>query len=229
MAKRQQTDGFERVLADHQNSSHYFEEADGSHRLWSELSAEGKLAYLAGDAALYDVPFERFQTAVRDVLGDVGPAVREEAALRLALRNEKQLHAVALLLPPDERLEGTPLPERVQEALAEAEARLGPSQAEERPPAEASLLQQLAASLRERKVRLADYVIYDTSEAVRDNLEAFGDEFERLARTPEQRQLAAAFQQFVGEFTGTGPKDAYRQMLAEAASAAPERDKDIER
>ena len=64
---------------------------------------------------------------------------------------------------------------------------------------------------------------------VRDNLEAFGDEFERLARTPEQRQLAAAFQQFVGEFTGTGPKDAYRQMLAEAASATPKRDKDIER
>jgi hypothetical protein len=224
MAKRQQPDGFDLLLADHQNSSHYFEEADGSHRLWSELSAEGKLAYLAGDAALYNVPFERFRAAVRDVLGEVGPAIREDAALRLALRSEKELHAVARLLPPDERLEGTPLPERVEEALAEA--RPGPSRMEERPVAERSLLQQLASLLRERKVRLADYVIYDTSEAVLGGLEAFGDEFERLARTPEQQQLAAAFQQFVGEFTGTGSRDAYQKMLAEAAAPEKSKDKD---
>jgi hypothetical protein len=216
MAKRQQPDGFDLLLADHQNSSHYFVEADGSHRLWSELSAEGKLAYLAGDAALYDVPFERFRAAVREVLGEA-TAIREEAALRLALRSEKELHSVARLLPPDERLEGTPLPERVQDALAESE---------ERPAAEAALVQQLAASLRERKVRLADYVIYDTSEAVLDGLEAFGDEFERLARTPEQRQLAAAFQQFMGGFTGTGSRDAYQKMLAEAAAPEKSKDKD---
>lgn len=200
MAKKQQQDGFDLLRADRQNSSRYFEEADGSHRLWSELSAEGKLAYLAGDAALYDVPFERFRAAVREVLGEKVPAVREEAALRLALRSEKELHAVGRLLPPDERLEGTPLPERVQEALA--------------------------ASLRERKVRLADYMIYDTSEAVLERLEAFGDEFERLAKTVEQKDLAAAFQQFVCEFTGAAARDAYRQMLAEAASVAPKRDKD---
>ena len=123
MAKRRQPDGFDLLLADHQNISHNFEEADESHHLWSELSAEGKLAYLAGDAALYDVPFERFRAAA---------------------------------------------------------PRPGPSRAEERPAAEASLVQQLAASMRERKVRLADYVIYDTSEAVLSSLDAFGDEFERL-------------------------------------------------
>lgn len=215
MAKRQQPDGFDLLLADHQNSSHYFEEVDGSHRLWNELSAEGKLAYLAGDAAFYDVPFERFRAAVSEILGEEAPAIREEAALRLALRSEKELYAVGRLLPPDERLEGTPLPERVQEALAQVEARP-------------------AASLRERKVRLADYVIYDTSEAVLSNLKAVGDEFKRLARTPEQRQLAATFQQFVGEFTGTEPKDAYRQMLAERAAVAgleqsKDKDKGIER
>ena len=46
-----------------------------------------------------------------------------------------------------------------------------------------------------------------------------------------QQQLASAFQQSVEEFTGTRPKNGYRQMLAEAASAAPKRgkDKDIER
>jgi hypothetical protein len=204
MAKNQKRDGFDTLLADHKASSHYFEEADGSGlRLWSELSAEGKLSYIASDAALYDVPFERFAAAVRNVLGEVSPAAREEAALRLALRNEQELHAVAQLLPPDERLEGTPLPERVQDALADAAARPGPNRAEERPGADTSLLQQLAASL-----------------------EAFGDEFERRAKTVEQKELAVAFQQFAGEFTGAGA-DAYRRMLADAASvAAPERDKD---
>jgi hypothetical protein len=221
MAKRRQPDGFDLLLADHQNSSHNFEEADESHHLWSELSAQGKLAYLAGDAALYDVRFERFRAAVREVLGEEVPAVREEAALRLALRSEKELYAVGRLQPPDERLEGTPLPERVQEALVDAAARSEPS----RPADEVSLM-QMAASMRERKVRLADYVIYDTSEAVLSSLEAFGDEFERLARTPEQRQLAATFQQFVGEFTGTGSRGTYRQMLAEAAASGPEKSKD---
>lgn len=133
MAKQREPAGFERMLADHRHSSHYFEEVDGSQHLWSELSAEGKLAYLAGDAVRCGVSFERFRAAVRDVLDKVPLAAREEAALRLALRNERELHAVAELLPPDERLEGTPLPERVQDALADAAARPGSSRAEERP------------------------------------------------------------------------------------------------
>lgn len=253
MAKQRRPDGFDALLADHKASSHYFEETDGSHRLWSELSAEGKLAYIARDAAFADVPFERFAEAVRDVLGELPSAAREEAALRLALRSEQELHAIARLLPPDERLEGMPLPERVQEALAE-----------ERPAAEASLVDRLVGSLREckgmlervqgewegqseppweeiqraavvldeavgrqqRQAGLTDYQIYDSHLAVIEKLEAFGDAFERLARTAEQKQMAAAFQEFVGDFTGTREKDAYRQMVAEAAAAGPVKGKD---
>lgn len=263
MAKQLRPDGFDAMLADHKASSHYFEETDGSHRRWSELSAEGKLAYIARDAAFSDVPFERFAAAVRNVLGGLPGAAREEAALRLVLRSEQELHAVAELLPPDERLEGTPLPERVQDALAEA--RPGPSRAEERPAAEASLVDRLVGSLRECKgmlervqgeweglseppweeiqraavvldeavgrqqqqAGLTDYQIYDSHLAVIEKPEAFGDAFERLARTAEQKQMAAAFQEFVGDFTGTRGKDAYRQMLAEAASpAGPVKGKD---
>jgi hypothetical protein len=118
MAKKQTPDGFDTLLADHKKSTHHFEEADGTHRLWKELSAEGKLAYIARDAALYDVPFDRFAQAVRDVLGGQPAAVREEAALRLALSNERQLHALAALLPPERSgTESTPLVERFKEVL----------------------------------------------------------------------------------------------------------------
>jgi hypothetical protein len=39
--------------------------------------------------------------------------------------------------------------------------------------------------------RLPDYLIHDSNEAVAERLEAFGDEFERLARTAEQKQLGS--------------------------------------
>jgi hypothetical protein len=123
MANERRPDGFDALMAAQQNSHHYFEEIDGSYRSWRELSAEGKLSCIVNDAAFCDVSFERFAAAVRDVLGELPSAAREEAALRLALRSEQELHAVARLLLPDERLEGTPLPERVQEALADVAAR----------------------------------------------------------------------------------------------------------
>jgi hypothetical protein len=53
------------------------------------------------------------------------------------------------------------------------------------------------------RARLADTAIYDTCEA---GLEAFGDEFEQLAKTTELKGLASAFQQFVGELTSAGLK-----------------------
>ena len=76
---------------------------------------------------------------------------------------------------------------------------------------------------------LADYVVYDTSEAVIGKLESFSDEFERLAKTAAQKELATAFQQFVGEFTGGGSRDAYRQILAEAATPNREKVKEKEK
>ena len=78
----------------------------------------------------------------------------------------------------------------------------------------------------QQQSRLADYVAYDTSEAVIEKLESFGDEFERLAKTAKQKELAASFQQFVGEITGAGARDAYRQMLEKTAAAGPEQPKD---
>jgi hypothetical protein len=204
MAKERRPDGFDALVADHQQGQVYFEETDGSHRLWRDLSAEGKLSYIARDAALYDVPFERFQEAVRDVLGKLPSAMREEAALRLALRNERELHAIAKLLPPDRSgTESTSVVEQVKDALKDYEKWLAL-----------------------RPERVFAYLVHDSKEAMVEQLESFGDEFERLAKTKEQKKLAAAFQEFVGEITGAG-RDAYRKMLAEAACAgAPEREKD---
>ena len=66
MKNKDRLDGFKALLADHINSNSYYEETDGTHRAWRELSAEGKLAYVARDAAYYDVPFEHFAEALRE-------------------------------------------------------------------------------------------------------------------------------------------------------------------
>jgi len=118
MANTKQRDSFDAILADHKNSCHYFEELDGTRRIWRELYPEAKLGYVARDAVCDGVSFARLAEAVRDVLGELPEAAREEAALRLVLESERQSHQLAALLPPDDRLESVPQVERFQEVLA---------------------------------------------------------------------------------------------------------------
>ena len=106
--------GFKASVQDRLNSTWYFEEMDGSWRLWPELSPQSKLNYIAGDAARCDIPFKHFAEAVRQV---VPAAALVEAALRMVLHYERELHGLAKLLPDDERTESMPLAHRIKEML----------------------------------------------------------------------------------------------------------------
>jgi hypothetical protein len=114
MNDKQRLAGFKKLVEDHKNSRSHFEEMDGSHREWHELSSQSKLQYIAGDAALYDVPFERFAEAVRDVLP---PAAIAEASLQVVLHYERELRGLGELLPDDGRTKSSPLVERFRELL----------------------------------------------------------------------------------------------------------------
>lgn len=114
MNDKHRLDGFKALIEDHKNSSHYFEEMDGSHRQWRELSPQSKLQYVARDAVLYDVPFERFAEGVRDVLPR---AAHVEASLKMVLHYERELHGLGKLLPDDGRTESLALVERFKEIL----------------------------------------------------------------------------------------------------------------
>jgi hypothetical protein len=137
MGKKPETvtdrDSFDAILADHKNSSHHFEEVDGSWRTWRELSAEGKLAYVALDAARDDVSFERFAAAVREMLGG-DAATREQACLRLLLRSEMDLLALERLLPETSDLAGygRPLAPHFKELIQDLSA--PPTPPSPRPP-----------------------------------------------------------------------------------------------
>src|SRR5262249_54091635 len=93
-------------------ANHVFEEMDGDRRPWAELSAAAKLQYIALDAARCDVGFEPFAQVVKDTIGDVG-----EAALRVVLDGQKELHAIAKLFPDEGRTEPTPLVNQVKRTL----------------------------------------------------------------------------------------------------------------
>src|SRR5437667_160539 len=97
--EQHRVEGFHALLVDHQNSGHAFEETDGSWRQWRELSARGRLSSITADAAWYEVPFESFAAAVRDVLSGQPAAVREEAALGLLYSYARELHGLAQMLP----------------------------------------------------------------------------------------------------------------------------------
>lgn len=125
MSEKHRWEGFRALLEDHRNCGHFFEETDGSWRRWRDLSPEAKLQYIAGDAALYDVPFETFLEAVQESLSKSALA---QAALWTVWGNAKELHGLAKLLPPDGRTESTPLIERFKEILHESS---GPERAPE--------------------------------------------------------------------------------------------------
>jgi hypothetical protein len=98
MNEKRRQSGFKALLASHKTNGHHLEDADGDHRLWRDLSAEGKVEHIARDAAYYDVSFEQFAKAVRETL-DVDAI--EEAALRLAMRCVRELHELETLFPED--------------------------------------------------------------------------------------------------------------------------------
>ena len=90
--------GFKALLASHKTNACHLEDADGDHRLWRDLSAEGKVEHIARDAAYYGVAFEPFAQAVRE---SIDITAVEEAALRLAMRCVRQLHELESLFPDD--------------------------------------------------------------------------------------------------------------------------------
>jgi hypothetical protein len=118
MPEARRVAGFRALVASDKGNGYLMEDADGEYRSWEELSAEGKVSQIAGNAAYYDVPFEPFAGAVRDALGSSPPAAVEEAALRLALRGERELHDLEKLFPDDGRTEPPPLVERVRELMS---------------------------------------------------------------------------------------------------------------
>jgi len=106
--------GFKASVEDRENSpgNHVFEEMDGDRLPWADLSAAAKLQYIALDAVRHDVPFKPFSEVVKKTIGDV-----PEAALRVVLDGQIELHAIAELFPADGRTEPTPLVEQVKEML----------------------------------------------------------------------------------------------------------------
>ena len=189
--EKHRVEDFHALLADHTHSSSYYEEMEGDWQQWRELSAEGKLSYLAGDAAYYDVPFHHFAEAVRDVLSEQPPAAREDAALRLLLSHARELQGLAKLLPDDGRTEPTPLIERFREWWGMESG--------------------------DRNLLLA----HDAVESAKTQLESFSDEFERLARTPEQKNLSEQFKGFVQDVTGAGMREAFEKILERKPSDSP--------
>jgi len=123
--EHRRVESFHAYVASCKDSSHYFEEMDGDHRTWAELSAEGKLSYLAQAAAIDDVPYEHFAKAVQNVLGDQPPPAREETALRLLLTDRRDLHTIAKLVPDDPHVTfPPPLVDRMKSLLNWYEDRL---------------------------------------------------------------------------------------------------------
>jgi hypothetical protein len=196
MEEKHRLEGFKRLIASDKSGSYELEDADGMIRPWKELSAEGKLDFIAGAAVMYDVPFDQFAKAARQ---ELNAAALTEGSLRAVLDYRRELRALAKLLPDDGRTESTPLVDRFREWLRMESG--------------------------DRNLLLA----HDTVESTKTQLESFSDEFERLARTAEQRKLVAAFKDFVGEVTGAGMRETFERLLkryADKAAMAPEKSKD---
>ena len=114
MNVKERISGFKALLESHKSNSFHLAEADGSYRLWRDLSAEGRLEKIVWDAAYFDVPFEQFAEAVRE---SVDSAAIGDAALRLAMRSGRELHHLERLFPDNGQTGPAPLVERVRELL----------------------------------------------------------------------------------------------------------------
>lgn len=105
---------FKAMVGDMKNSpdNYHFEEMNGDHLPWDDLSAAAKLQYIVRDAVISDVAFDPFAEVVKNTIGD-----GVEAALRVVLEGQKELHAIAELFPDDGRTESMPLVDRVKDIL----------------------------------------------------------------------------------------------------------------
>jgi hypothetical protein len=297
-------DGFDILLADHQNSTHEYEDHDAElrhvFRPWSKLSAEGKLGYIASAAALYNVPFERFEQAARDAIGERPLPAGERAYLRLYMEYQRALWDHELPAFPREH----PLPtndphrdvldsidgvlyvkfERLfddylngKHSFADTDGRMR-TWSELSAEGKVEQIARLAAifdislsrftdaahdALGGQPLRTDEHaclrLCYDYARQLRDpnppplplaqntdnldtaqaqdpwlrgsidpmlsELEAFGDEFERLARTGEQRRLVAGFKEWIhhaGRTLSSPGTDTLAAQLFTAATPQPE-------
>lgn len=285
MATRSQParpDGFDILLADHRNSTYEYEDHDAELRdvlrPWSLLSAEGKLSYIASAAAMYNVPFERFEQAAREAIGQRPLPAGERAYLRLYMEYQRALWDPELPAFPREH----PLPkddphydaldaidgvlhvkfERLLDDYLHSTQPFADADAHMRPWPELSAegklqhITRLAAIFSQPLSRFTEAVHdaldgqelqtdemaclrlqYNYARQIRDpnphplplsqtagnlgaaqtqdpwlrgsidpmltEIEAFGDEFERLARSPEQRRLAASFKDWTAATSRT--------------------------
>jgi hypothetical protein len=71
MGAQSRLERFKASVKSDKESGCYLEDRDGIFRLWRDLSPQAKLDYLAGDAALYDVPFSAFSEEAREVFRDM--------------------------------------------------------------------------------------------------------------------------------------------------------------
>lgn len=99
--------GFKAMVEDMANSPGMFEELDGDHLAWDDLSAAARLQCIVRDAVIAGAPFESFAEVVKSTIGDAA-----EAALRVVLESQKELHAIANLLR-NEDLTPPPLVDQV--------------------------------------------------------------------------------------------------------------------
>ena len=269
-------DGFDILLAGYKNSTYEYEDHDADLRdvlrPWSRLSAEGKLGYIARDAALYNAPFERFEQAAREMLGGQALPAGERAYLRLHMEYQRALwdHELPAFprehpIPKDdphhealdaidgvlhvkfERLLDDYLNSTQPFADADGHMRRWPELSAE---GKVQHIARLAAIFSQPLSRFTEAVRdaldgqslhtnetaclrlqYNYAQQIRDphphplplaqtasnlenartqdlwvrgsidpmltELEAFGDEFERLARSPEQRHLASSFKDWI--------------------------------
>lgn len=275
MSKKTEPDGFDRLLADHQHSTHDYEDHDAALRdvlrPWSKLSPESKLSYISSGASLYNVPFERFEQAARQAIGNQPLPAGEHAYLRIHMESQRALWNHELDAFPPEH----PLPadnphrdfmssldnvlhvkfERLLDDYLSSNQSFLDADGHMRRWSELSAegkvehIARLAAIFDQPLSRFTDAVhdaldgqplrtdehaclrlSYDYARQLRGHerlplplaqhghataasrpdlwlagsidpmltqLEAIGDEFERLARSGEQRQLAAAFKEWI--------------------------------
>lgn len=297
-------DGFDILLADHQHSTHEYEDHDADlrhvFRPWSQLSAEGKLGYIASAAALYNAPFERFEQAARDTIGDRPLPGGERAYLRLHMEYQRALWDPELPAFPRQH----PLPddephrdfldslhgvlhvkfERLfddylngKQSFADADRQMR-SWSELSAEDKVEQIARLAAIFDISLSRFTDAVhdaldgqplrtdehaclrlCYDYARQLRDpsphplplaqkagnldtaqgqdswlpgsidpmltELETFGDEFERLARTGEQRRLVAGLKEWIhhtGRTLSSSGTDTLAAQLFTAATPQPQ-------
>lgn len=205
--------GFKALAESAKSNRSCLEDIDGEHRRWNELSAQGKIQNLAAVALYNNAPFAAFAQEVRDTLSPLPPAAREEAALRVAFHNQGELHQIEKLLPKHDRLEPYPVVEQVRDTLAdyretvaelEGAATIGRAFKEtvvqtvrQQEDKHGTHKDQLFAASVPAPTPTTDPSFYAHVEPVLTELEAFGDAFERTARTAEERQLAAHFKDWI--------------------------------